>query len=439
MYEQRVFWANTRQKPNTIWASAIDDFQNFEYGVDDSDAFVITLAATEQNGIMWMDSLRRFHVSTKSRDFSITGGEQDGAPVSATVYNIRSESVSGATNAQPVVVNDALLFVARHGVRIHELAYSLERDGYIGNDISMLAPQLLEAGVLEIAYARQPDPVLYCLCRDGSLAAFTYAPAEKVNAWSRVKLAGKSLKAEDLKAETNQTSPNLQPSALQAFSTSLPVSGICVLPGALGDELWVCAAGVVMRMGTDRGVEAGVHLDCALIVTGRALHDWGVFADDLSYPFEKFDVVVFHSGGQRVHFKDLGFSENGALYFPGDAVKNAERCVIGLPYSGELETLPVDAVFQSGPAAGTIRRIVRVTPNFFETVSCRMGRRGVIPPVNFRNTADRMDALNAPFSGYTMPLTWPAGSSRDETIRVVQDLPFPCTLLGLAVDWEVMG
>jgi hypothetical protein len=62
-----------------------------------------------------------------------------------------------------------------------------------------------------------------------------------------------------------------------------------------------------------------------------------------------------------------------------------------------------------------------------------------MPPVNFRTTADRMDSVNAPFSGYTMPLAWPAGSSRDETIRVVQDLPFPCTLLGMAVKWEVMG
>jgi hypothetical protein len=426
LFEQRMFWANTREKPNTIWASCIDDFENFEYGDKDSDAFVIALAATEQNGIMWLDSLRRFHAATKSRDFSITGGEQDGTPISATSLLIRSESVSGATNAQPVAMDDVLLFVGRSGVRLHELAYSLERDGYIGNDISMLAPHLLEAGVVQLAYARQPDNIIYCLMQDGSLAAMSYAPAEKVNAWARIKLA-------------------------EGLGT---VESICVTPGKYADEVWVCGRRGVMRMASGLGDEADVHLDAAAVVTGegegKGVEDWGFYAggrdaDGLGYnwPYPNFDCVVFCKNGSRLHFRNQNFSfdEGDGMYkyyFPRE-VKGAQRCVIGLPYTGELETMPVDAVFQDGPVAGMMRRIVSVTPNFYETVSCRIGRREAMPPVNFRTTADRMDSLNAPFSGYTMPLAWPAGSSRDETIRVVQDLPFPCTLLGMAVKWEVMG
>jgi hypothetical protein len=412
LYEQRIYWANTRKAPNTFWASAIDDFQNFRAGSKDSDALAVTLAATEQNGIMWLEQLRRFHALTKSRDFSITGGEQDGTPVSATNIIVRSEAVAGAVGVQPVAVGDTLLFAGRGGIRLYELAYSLERDGYIGNDISMLAPDLLAAGIVQVCYARQPDNTIYCLMADGTLAALCYMPAENVNAWGVMRLS------DELG----------------------PVSGMCVLPGTYSDEVWILAGDKVMRVSTGMGAEEGVHLDCSLIVTGAALHDWGVYAMDaeggtLSYPFEKFDCVVFKENGGRVHFRDLGFSENGALYFP-EEVSGAVRCVIGLPYSGELETMPVDMIFQDGPAAGLVRRIVEVTPHFHETVSCKLGRGDALLPVDFRNTADRMDAVNPAFSGYTAAIKWAMGSSREETIRVVQDLPFPCTVLGLAVKWE---
>ena len=49
LHEQRLCFGGTKAQPNTIWCSAIGDFENFELGVNASDAVQFTLAASEGN------------------------------------------------------------------------------------------------------------------------------------------------------------------------------------------------------------------------------------------------------------------------------------------------------------------------------------------------------------------------------------------------------
>ena len=56
----------------------------------------------------------------------------------------------------PIIIGNSILHVQRHGARVRDLFYSLEKDGYAGNDLSILAPHLFERLPRGRAGRRQP-------------------------------------------------------------------------------------------------------------------------------------------------------------------------------------------------------------------------------------------------------------------------------------------
>jgi len=407
LFEQRLFFAGTSGRPNTIWASASDDFENFRLGHGEGDAFTITLAATEQNGIAWLESLRRLHAATVSRNFSVVGGESTGTPLSAANFLVRSENMRGAEPIAPALMDDSLVFVGRKGKSVYEMAYDVQTDSYSTQEISLLAPHLLVSGARQIAYFANPHGCFYCVLGDGTMAVFTYMPNERVSAWSRWRLGG-----------------------------GRKFTSVCVLPGAETDDLWCVVDGnLLCRLG-------GGFLDTA--VTAVAVDENGATLPAVSHFADgsKVDCVVNGTKHLRGCVVSAKTSQFGALpvtvAFP-EPVENAVSCVAGLPYKGVLQPMKLEAVLQSGPSAGQMRRVSKVVGRFYETVSCKTGEsEDRLCDVDFRNTRDRMDSVQPPFTG-DAPLSWAGGNSRDAGIVLVNDEPFACTVLGLAVSWEVFG
>jgi len=184
MHEQRLCFGGTSSQPNTVWCSAIDDFENFQTGVTASDAVQFTLAASEGNRINWMYSQSQLLIGTSGDEWTIGSADSTQA-LSATNVQANRQSSYGSKYMKAALVNDVLLFVQRNGRKVRELVYELNKDGWVAPDLTLLAEHITNGEIVDIAYQQQPDAVLWCVRGDGTLIAMTYERDQKVVGWHR--------------------------------------------------------------------------------------------------------------------------------------------------------------------------------------------------------------------------------------------------------------
>ena len=75
-YERRIFYANSKQRPQTIWGSTTDDFENFAPSKTDgvvvaSNALTYTIDDNQVHNIQWLVSSERLMIGTSSAEFIV--------------------------------------------------------------------------------------------------------------------------------------------------------------------------------------------------------------------------------------------------------------------------------------------------------------------------------------------------------------------------------
>jgi hypothetical protein len=76
MHEQRLVFGGTANNSQTIWGSAINDFENFRLGVNDDESFEFGIASIETNPINWMISQQALFVGTSGYEYVVQGGNE---------------------------------------------------------------------------------------------------------------------------------------------------------------------------------------------------------------------------------------------------------------------------------------------------------------------------------------------------------------------------
>lgn len=183
-HEQRVVYGGSKSDKQTLWASAVDDYQNFEPGVEDSDSWTHTFASDQQNDIRWMISQKSLLVGTSGDEWVISATKEE-AIITPTNVRARRHSGNGSTKLKPCMLNDSVLFVQRGGRKLREMAYSAEADGYRSADLTILAEHVTGDGIVDMALQPQPDSVLWCVTAGGELIGLTYEKGQDVVGWHR--------------------------------------------------------------------------------------------------------------------------------------------------------------------------------------------------------------------------------------------------------------
>ncbi len=206
-FQDRLCLACTYTEPQTIWMSQTSDYTNFGVSnpVADTDRLVFNLASREVQEIRWLVDMGDLLVITNTAVWSIGA---DGA-LTPTNAAQKKEDNYGAANCEPVVVGNQCLYVQTQGTRLRRLTYSFENGGYRSDDLTLLATHLTEKyRIVQMAFAQEPDPIVWMVREDGVLLGLTYVPEQGIIAWHR-------------------------------HDTSGRVKNICVIPGAGYDELWL--------------------------------------------------------------------------------------------------------------------------------------------------------------------------------------------------------
>lgn len=171
LFEQRLLAAGSTGYPQTIWGTKNGEYANFADGVADDDGLSFTISSDQVNPIEHLASTRVALPLTYGGEFSMTGGVEK--PLTPTNVQIKSQTVYGCAVARPVRVGSEILFVQRGGRKIRALGYRVDADSFNAPDISVLSEHITEGGILEMAFAQEPDQTVWMVRADGVAVAMS--------------------------------------------------------------------------------------------------------------------------------------------------------------------------------------------------------------------------------------------------------------------------
>lgn len=185
-FEQRRVFAGTINQPQNLWMTRSGTESNLSYSLptQDDDAIAFRVAAREANTIRHIVPLTNLVLLTSSAEWRVTSVNSDA--ITPTTVSVRPQSYVGASNVQPVIINNNLIYAAARGGHMRELAYNWQASGYVTGDLSLRAPHLFDNRlIMDMAYGKSPQPVVWCVSSNGWLLGMTYVPEQNIGAWHR--------------------------------------------------------------------------------------------------------------------------------------------------------------------------------------------------------------------------------------------------------------
>lgn len=178
-YEDRLFFAGVPDFPQRLDGSRSGDYQNFSPSDADgtitaSHALGFVLNSNDVQAIQWMTSDEKgLLVGTVKAEWVVRASSPDEA---LTPVNITAKQATnyGSANVQPVQADKATIFIQRSSRKIRELIYFYDVAGFKAPDLTILSEHITETGLVELAFQREPQSVIWCVRNDGVLAAMSY-------------------------------------------------------------------------------------------------------------------------------------------------------------------------------------------------------------------------------------------------------------------------
>ena len=402
-YQQRLCFAASNKQPQTIWMSRSGSYSNFNISdpLRDDDSIAATIAADRVNKIEWMMPGRHLVVGTAGSEWRMSGG--DNKAITPRSIKFERQSVIGAAALPPLVIGENILFLQQGGKVIRELQYSLQKDGYMGTELSILSEHLLKNNpVVSWAYQQEPYSIIWCVLADGSLAAVTYEREHDVIGWHKHLSDGH-------------------------------FESVTCIHGDAGDELWC----VVKREinGEEKRYVERLSSYAVNSMEEQFFVDSGIsYRGESSYTFSGLD----HLEGKIVQVLADGYVVPSQVVSEGKITLPHAASVVhaGLPYISELIPTEQDVPLANGSSKGKMRRINRMCLHVHETAGLQVGVGNTVP----RQVALRDDAgLDVPSSLYSgeKVIEINGGYEMQSNIVFRQEAPLPVTLLSYSMQVEI--
>lgn len=431
-FEQRLVAANTDDQPQTFWMGQVADFENFapdspnasgvwDGTVEDDDALDYTIASQDVNAIRWISPGSDVMV------IGTAGGEwvpkAAGEIITPTDIAVRPQTTIGSAPIAPLRVGHSVLFVQRAGRKIRDLTYSIEVDGFIGIDRNRLASHITTGGIVEMAYAQEPDSIIWAVRNDGQLLSMTYRQEEDVVAWSR-HIIGGSFGSGNAVVESVTTIPGSDAAGQVQSSEGR-------------DEVWLVVKRTI-NGATKRYIEF-------------IEKEWDAAEDDQEDAYYS-DSLITYDGAATTTITGLDHLEGETVKILADGAIHPDKTVssgqvtldleasvvqIGLGYEHRLKTLKLDFGSPRGTAIGKKKRIEKLVLVFEVAHTFGIGASfDNLFQYDFREVGDSMDTAVPYFSG-----EWRGNITKDwdndPRVCIACSNPVPFSLLAIAFDISV--
>lgn len=396
-FEDRLWWAGSKADPQSIWASRTSEYEDHQRSDVDSSAMLLTLQAEKVNVIEWLAAKDELIGGTLGGEFLIRPGTEGQALTPGNIKSVQSSVYGQKASVLPQKVEQVLIFVQRAGTKIRELVFDDATQSFTAPDMNVMADHIALAGIKKIAWAQEPDRILWCVLDDGSLIGFTYDRNQQVTAWHNHTIGG----------------------------TDVSVESIAVIPHEDGDrdQVWMVVSRTI-NGGTKRYVEyLEPNWQRTSDITDADFSDSGITYD--SGPTTSI-VALDHLEGETVKVLGDGLVQDDQTVSGGAiTITSASTVQIGLGYNADLETMSIEAGSESGTAQGKTQRITDAVIRMDQT-----GKGLFYGPDS--STLDEVQLTAGElFDGDTDILPWPGGYEKRARIFIRHNTPLPCTITAL--------
>ena len=404
-HEQRLVLGGAAKSPQAVYASQTGNFKGFfkRSPLLDDDPYEFTLASGSIDAINWMASFGELLLGTGSAEYQMTGGND---PITPSNVQVKAQSYWGSAQLHPLIIGNSILHVQKQGAHVRDLFFSLEKDGYAGNDLTVLTPHLFEGYTLrQWAYQQAPNSVIWVVRNDGVLLALTYMKEHDIWAWSR-------------------------------HDTDGEYRSVCTITGEFEDNLFLVVKRTVdgqakyylellqQKWIADDGIEDAFFVDCGLSYYGTPTTSLAGLGH-----LEGKEVAVL-ADGSPVEGLTV---ESGSITLPYPA----STVHVGLPYTSILAPMPYEADAKDGTTLGRLRTVGLSRIRVLDTVGGRYGSSEK-DLYDFAYLPDEWGAAVPPYSGDLefSPNNQHASTS---TVYITQERPLPMTIIALVLDVTYEG
>ncbi len=398
-FEQRLFFAGSKEQPQTIWGSKSGDFETFTPSALDDGSINVTIATDQVNAIRWLSPGNVIAIGTAGGEFTLSSSNDQDA-ITPTNIRVVRQGTRGSYPTRPIRFDNRVLFIQYHRRKLREMVFEFATDSFVSPDLTILAEHISGAGFVEMAYQQEPDSVIWLVRDDGALVALTFQKDQEVVGWHLHQIGG----------------------------TGVAVESVTAISGDGYDEVWMIVKRTINSV-TRRYVEVlQSKFDTA---RGDAKADAFFVDSGLTY---SGSATATLTGLDHLEGETVNIFANGSVY-PNQTVTSGQvtglsptvtSAVVGLGYDTQITTLRPEAGGDDGTAQGRTKRVFETTFRFLDTLGAEFGLKdGTLDRVLFRSGSDPMDSSPPLFTGdktVQMHGSWEEGGQ--VTVKQTQPLPF---------------
>jgi len=388
-HKGRLVIGGSRDLPQTVWFSTINDFFDFDLGTNlDDEAIQVTLQTDSVASINQVFSGRHLQIFTSSDEFFVPSVN----PITPNSIEIKRTTSFGSKQGLRVHnVDGATIFLNRTGGQVREFLYNDINQGYNAESLSLLASHLL-VNPVDTAFRKSTSTedadYLFVVNSDGTLAIMNTLRTQDVTGWSLIETQG-LIKSVGVELDTI------------FFVIERVINGTTVRHIEYFDSSNALDASSVQTVGTPTDTFTGLsHLNGETV---KVLADGNVL------------TPVLVSGGSATIERVATTVEFGLSYKAS-----------GDDY--QIKTMPIEQQLPDGTMVGRKKRVVEVTLQLDSTKSIKVNQNRVA----FRQLGDSLlDISTSSFTGQKV-VEGMLGFTDEAQVEVSDDAPLPATILAIS-------
>lgn len=178
LYQNRVWYGNTRSLPNSVFGSQINKPINFDVGTgEDTEAIIYSLGQTNTGGITWINPGKQLEIYTSN--FEFVAPQDVNTALTPETFTIRLQDAYGSSSTlKPVNYTNDSYYASKTGKAFINFRFDGIGQAYTSTNISIASTHLIKQPknrALIRGTDSSQDNFIYLLNDDNTITAFQFA------------------------------------------------------------------------------------------------------------------------------------------------------------------------------------------------------------------------------------------------------------------------
>lgn len=189
-YQNRLWFANTKALPSTIFGSKLNQPVNFDVGAgNDTDAIIYAIGQNDTGRILWLNGGKQLEIYTENFEFACPQDPSVG--ITPGTFSVRQQSSYGSsTDMKPVTYINDSYYAAKTGQAIINFHFDGIGLTYKSSNISLQSSHLMNNPInraLQRSDEASQDNFIYFLNEDSSVTSFQFVNELKLAAMTPIR------------------------------------------------------------------------------------------------------------------------------------------------------------------------------------------------------------------------------------------------------------